>query len=68
MTKKIISIAVALLFSLGVVGISMASSCKGTVEKNDGGELVIKLKGKCKAKAGDKVKVKVKSGAAIEGC
>ena len=68
MSKKIISVAVALMFSLGVVGVSMAAKCKGTVEKNDGGEMVIKLDGKCKAKAGDSVKIKVKSAAAIEGC
>jgi len=68
MSRKIISVAVALMFSLGVVGVSMAAKCKGTVEKNDGGEMVVKLDGKCKAKSGDKVKIKVKAAAAVEGC
>lgn len=68
MTKKITALAVALMFSLGVAGMSMAAKCKGTVEKNDGGELVIKLDGKCKAKSGDSVKIKVKAAAAVEGC
>ncbi len=68
MSKKITSLAVALMFTLGLAGVSMAAKCKGTVEKNEGGELVIKVDGKCKAKAGDSVKIKVKAAAAVEGC
>ncbi len=68
MSKKILSVAVALMFSVGVVGVASAAKCKGTVEKNDGSEMVIKLKGKCKANAGDSVKIKVKAAAAVEGC
>ncbi len=68
MSKKITAIAVAMLFSISTAGVSLASKCKGVVVKNDGNELVIKLDKKCKAKEGDKVKIKVKKAAAVEGC
>lgn len=68
MSKKLVSLAVALMFTVGMAGVSMAAKCKGTVEKNDGGEMVVKLDGKCKAKSGDQVKIKVKAAAAVEGC
>ncbi len=68
MRKKLTSLALAMFFTVGLSGISIASSCKGSVVKNEGGELVIKLKKDCKAKAGDSVKIKVKSAAKVEGC
>ncbi len=68
MRKKLTSLLLAAVFTLGLTGVSLAGKCKGEVTKNEGGELVIKLKGECKAKAGDTVKVKVKSAAKVEGC
>ena len=68
MRKKLTSLVLALVFAMGTAGVSLAAKCKGTVEKNEGGQLVIKLKGECNAKAGDSVKIKVKSAAKVEGC
>jgi len=68
MRKKMTALAMALLFTVGMTGVSLAGKCKGTVVKNEGGELVIKLDGKCSAKAGDSAKVKIKKAAAVEGC
>ncbi len=68
MRKKITAIAMALAFSMSLGGVAMAKTCKGTVAKNDGKQLVIDLKKKCSAKAGDEVKIKVKAKAAVEGC
>ena len=68
MRKRITSIAVAMIMTIGVAGVSHAAKCKGTVESIDGGKMVVELKGKCKAKAGDSVKIKVKKRVVIEGC
>ncbi len=68
MRKKLTSLVMALFFTVGLAGVSIAGSCKGDVVKNEGGEMVIKLKGDCKAKAGDSVKIKVKAAAKVEGC
>ena len=67
MRKKITSVALAILFSLSMAGVSMAAKCKGTVESIDEGKIVIELKGKCKLKAGEAVNIKTKK-KAIEGC
>ncbi len=68
MRRKLTSLVMALFFTVGLAGVSVASKCKGDVVKNEGGEMVIKLKGECKAKAGDSVKIKVKAAAKVEGC
>ncbi len=68
MSRKLTSLVMALFFTVGLSGISVAGSCKGDVVKNEGGQMVIKLKGDCKAKAGDAVKIKVKKAAKVEGC
>ena len=67
MRKKITSVALAILFSLSMAGVSMAAKCKGTVESIDEGKIVITLDGKCKLKAGEAVNIKTKK-KAIEGC
>ena len=67
MRKKITSVALAILFSLSMAGVSMAAKCKGTVESIEEGKIVITLDGKCKLKAGEAVNVKTKK-KAIEGC
>lgn len=68
MRKKLTSLVLAMFFTVGLSGVSLASKCKGEVVKNEGNELVIKIKGECKAKAGDSVKIKVKKAAKVEGC
>ncbi|NOR05214.1 MAG: hypothetical protein GQ575_02775 [Deltaproteobacteria bacterium] len=67
MRKKITSVALAILFSLSMAGVSMAAKCKGSVESVDEGKITITLDGKCKLKAGEAVTVKTKK-KAIEGC
>ena len=69
MRKKITSMVLAIFFTVGLSGVSMAAvKCKGEVVKNEGNEMVIKVKGECKAKAGDTVKMKIKSAPKVEGC
>ncbi len=67
MRKKITSVALAILFSLSMAGVSMAGKCKGSVESVDEEKIVITIKGKCDLKAGEAVTVKTKK-KAIEGC
>ncbi|MEA3386440.1 MAG: hypothetical protein U9Q89_08365 [Thermodesulfobacteriota bacterium] len=67
MRKKITSVALAILFSLSIAGVSMAAKCKGTVESIDEGKIVITIDGKCKLKDGEAVTIKTKR-KAIEGC
>ncbi|MCK4425280.1 MAG: hypothetical protein KAV69_00925 [Deltaproteobacteria bacterium] len=67
MRKKITSVALAIIFSLSMAGVSLAAKCKGTVESVEEGKIVITLDGKCKLKAGEAVNIKTKK-KAIEGC
>jgi len=68
MRSKVTAIMVAIMMTIGMAGVGYAAKCKGTVESIDGGKMVIQLKGKCKAKVGDAVKIKIKKRAAVEGC
>ncbi len=68
MRKKITALALAALFSVAFAGVGVAAKCKGHVVANEGGKLIIELDKKCKASAGDAVKIKVKKAAAVEGC
>ncbi len=68
MRSKVTAIALALVFSVSMAGVSLAASCKGKVVSNDGKQMVIELKKKCKAEPGAEVKIKVKAKAAVEGC
>ena len=67
MRKKITSVALAIIFSLSMAGVSLAAKCKGTVESVEEGKIVITLDGKCKLKSGEAVNIKTKK-KAIEGC
>ncbi|MCD4755906.1 MAG: hypothetical protein K8R75_08925 [Deltaproteobacteria bacterium] len=67
MRRKITSVALAILFSLSMAGVSMAAKCKGSVESVEEGKIVITIDGKCDLKAGEAVTVKTKK-KAIEGC
>ncbi len=68
MRSKVTAIALALVFSVSMAGVSLAKSCKGKVVSNEGKKMVIELKKACSANPGDEVKVKVKAKAAVEGC
>jgi hypothetical protein len=67
MRKKITSVALAIIFSLSMEGVSLAAKCGGTVESIEEGKIVITLDGKCKLKAGEAVNIKTKR-KAVEGC
>jgi hypothetical protein len=67
MRKKITSVALAILFSLSMAGLSLAAKCEGTVESIEEGKIVITTDGKCKLKCGEAVNIKTKK-KIIEGC
>lgn len=66
--KKILVLLVALVFTLGVVGLSFAADVKGTVTKVEGKKITVKddkgkettveVKNAAGVKAGDKVEIK----------
>ncbi len=66
--KKILVLLVALVFALGVVGLSFAADVKGTVTKVEGKKITVKddkgkehtvdVKDTAGVKAGDKVEIK----------
>ena len=78
--KKILVLLVALVFTLGVVGLSFAADMKGTVSKIEGNKITVKgadgkettVEGDAKGcKVGDKVTIKdgkIVKKKAIEGC
>ena len=67
MRKKITSVALAIIFSLSMAGVSLAAKCEGKVESVEGCKMVITIDGKCKLKAGEDVKIRTKR-KRIEGC
>ena len=68
MRKKITSVALAIIFSLSMAGVSLAAKCKGSVASiNEDGTITITIDGKCKLKDGEKVTIKSKK-KAVEGC
>ncbi len=67
MHKKLTSLALAIIFSLSLAGVSLAAKCKGTVESVEEGKVIVVIDGKCKLKPGEAVTVKTKK-KAIEGC
>ncbi|RUM88333.1 MAG: hypothetical protein DSZ24_03965 [Thermodesulfatator sp.] len=66
MRKKVVALMMAMMFAapMGV----LAKTCKGTIKSFDGKTMVVQIKGKCKAEAGQEVKIKVKKKAVVEGC
>lgn len=79
--KRILALFVALVFALGVAGLSFAADMKGTVSKVEGAKITVKDAGgkettvedaAAKVKVGDKVVVKdgkvAKEKKKIEGC
>ncbi len=77
--KKVLVLLVAIIFTLGVVGLSFAADMKGTITKIEGNKITVKDNGKETTvqsdakglKVGDKVTVKggkVMKKKAVEGC
>jgi len=66
MRKKVMALMMAMVFAAPMG--ALAKSCKGTIKEFDGKTMVVQIKGKCKAKAGQEVKIKVKKKVAVEGC
>ncbi len=68
MKKKVLALLMAVSFMGASGGVALARTCKGTVKEFDGKTMVIEIKGKCKAKEGDMVKIKPSKKKAVEGC
>lgn len=71
MKKGIVSVLMALVFSVSVAASAMAASTKCVVDEVDGDKVTMTCKkiDDLDVKAGDKVKVrKMKTGGAVEGC
>lgn len=69
MRKKITSVALAVIFSLSMAGVSLAAKCKGKVDSvdKDKGQVTITVDDKCDLKCGQDVEIKTKR-RMIEGC
>lgn len=68
MKKKIVSVALALVFALGAVGVGFAAKVSCTVDSVEGEKVIMTCEGADKLKAGDKVKVAPPKGGGVEGC
>lgn len=68
MKKRIVSVALALVFALGSVGAGFAAKVACTVDSVEGGKVTMTCEGADKLKAGDKVKVTPPKGGGVEGC
>ena len=68
MNKKIVSFALALVFALTTAGACFAAKVSCTVDEVSGEKVTMTCEKADKMKAGDKVKVSTKKGAAVEGC
>lgn len=68
MNKRIVSLALAVVFALSTAGIGFAAKLKCTVDAVEGEKVTMTCDKADKLKAGDKVKVSTKKKAAVEGC
>jgi len=69
MNKKIVFIALALVFALSTATAGFASKVKCTVDSVDGDKVIMTCEKPDKFAAGDKVKVSpAKKKSAVEGC
>lgn len=68
MSKKLLALTMAVLFTASTATVAMAGKVKCTVDSVDGDKVTMTCKDADNLKAGDKVEVKAKSGKAIEGC
>jgi hypothetical protein len=68
MNRKLATLALAVVFTLGSAGLGMAAKVKCTVDSVEGEKVTMTCQKADKMKAGDKVKVSTKKAAAVEGC
>ena len=69
MSKKLLSLAMAMAFTVSLASVSMAAKIKCEVTGVEGDIVTMDCGKKAKKmKDGDKVDVKVKKGGAVEGC
>ncbi len=68
MNKKIVALAMAVVFSFCTAGLGFAAKLKCTVDEVAGDKVTMTCEDADKLKAGDKVKVPTPKKGAIEGC
>ena len=68
MNKKIVALAMAVVFSFCTAGLGFAAKLKCTVDAVEGDKVTMTCEDADKLKAGDKVKVSTSKKGAIEGC
>jgi hypothetical protein len=68
MNKKVVTLAVALVFALGAVGIGYAAKVDCEVVAVDGTKVTMTCKDGAKLAPGEKVKVASAKKGAVEGC
>jgi hypothetical protein len=68
MNKKIVILALAMVFALSTAGLGFAAKLKCTVDEVKGKKVTMTCEKADKMKAGDKVKVSAAKKAAVEGC
>ena len=68
MNKKIVTLALAMVFALSTAGLGFAAKLKCTVDTVEGDKVTMTCEKADKMKAGDKVKVSAAKKGAVEGC
>ena len=68
MNKRIVSLVLAMVFTLSTAGLGFAAKVKCTVDAVDGEKVTMTCEKADKMKAGDKVKVSTAKKSAVEGC
>lgn len=68
MNKKIVALAMAVVFSFCTAGLGFAARLKCTVDAVDGDKVTMTCEKADKLEAGDAVKVSTSRKGAIEGC
>lgn len=68
MNKKIVTLALAMVFALSTAGLGFAAKVKCTVDAVDGEKVTMTCKKADKLAPGDKVKVSKAKKSAVEGC
>jgi len=68
MNKKIVSLALTMVFALSTASLGFAAKLKCTVDAVEGEKVTMTCEKADKLKAGDKVKVSAKKKSTVEGC
>lgn len=68
MSKKLLTLALAVAFIASTATVSLAAKIKCTVDSVEGSKVTMTCDGAGDLKAGDKVEVKAGKGKAVEGC